>query len=81
MEYAKLGTFEKSSIEELIIETNDVIGIAKDILSKISSNSQREIDLAINNLNQATNYLKNIKRKTDIALTFVPKDVKEKEFL
>jgi len=81
MEYAKLGTFEQSSIEELIIETDDVIGIAKDVLSKISGDSKKEIDLAINNLNQATNYLKHIKRKTDIALTFVPKDVKEKEFL
>ena len=81
MEYAKLGTFEQSSIEELIIETDDVIGIAKDVLSKISGDSQKEIDLAINNLDQATNYLKHIKRKTDIALTFVPKDVKEKEFL
>lgn len=81
MEYAKLGTFEQSSIEELIIETDDVIGIAKDVLSKISGDSQKEIDLAINNLDQAINYLKHIKRKTDIALTFVPEDVKEKEFL
>ena len=81
MEYAKLGTFEQSSIEELIIETDDVIGIAKDILSKISGDSKKEIDLAINNLDQAINYLKHIKRKTDVALTFVPKDVKEKEFL
>ena len=81
MEYAKLGTFEQSSIEELIIETDDVIGIAKDVLSKISGDSKKEINLAINNLNQATNYLKYIKRKADIALTFVPKDVKEKEFL
>lgn len=81
MEYAKLGTFEQSSIEELIIETDDVIGIAKDVLSKISGDSKKEIDLAINNLNQAINYLKHIKRKMDVALTFVPKDVKEKEFL
>ena len=81
MEYAKLGTFEQSSIEELIIETDDVIGIAKDVLSKISGDSQKEIDLAINNLDQATNYLKHIKHKTGVALTFVPKDVKEKEFL
>lgn len=81
MEYAKLGTFEQSSIEELIVETDDVIGIAKDVLSKISGDFQKEIDLAINNLNQAINYLKHIKHKTDVALTFVPKDVKEKEFL
>ena len=81
MKYAKTSTFEQSSIEELIIETDDVIGIAKDILSKTSGDSQKEIDLAINNLNQATHYLKYIKHKTDIALTFVPKDVKEKEFL
>ena len=81
MKYVKESTFEQSSIEELIIETNDVIGIAKDVLSKISGDSQKEIDLAINNLYQATNYLKHIKHKTDVALTFVPKDVKEKEFL
>lgn len=81
MEYAKLGTFEQSSIEELIIETDDVIGIAKDVLSKISGDFQKEIDLAMNNLDQATNYLKHIKHKTDIALTFVPEDVQEKECL
>ena len=81
MKYVKESTFEQSSIEELIIDTNDVIGIAKDVLSKISGDSQKEIDLAINNLDQATNYLKHIKHKTDVALTFVPKDVKEKEFL
>ena len=81
MKYVKESTFEQSSIEELIVETDDVIGIAKDVLSKISGDSKKEIDLAINNLNQAINYLKHIKRKTDIALTFVPKDVKEKEFL
>ena len=83
MKYVKQGNFttEQQSIAETITETQDVILVAKDILSKISGDSQKEIDLAINNLNQATNYLKHVKRKTDIALTFVPKDVKEKEFL
>ena len=41
MKYAKTSTFEQSSIEELIIETDDVIGIAKDILSKTSGDSQK----------------------------------------
>ena len=42
---------------------------------------KKEIDLAINNLSQATDYLKHIKNKSSIALTFVQTDVKEKEFL
>ena len=83
MKYVKQGNFttEQQSIAETITETQDVILIAKDILSKISGDFQKEIDLAMNNLDQATNYLKHIKRKTDIALTFVPEDVQEKEFL
>ena len=83
MKYVKQGNFttEQLSIAETITETQDVILIAKDILSKISGDFQKEIDLAMNNLDQATNYLKHIKRKTDIALTFVPEDVQEKEFL
>ena len=83
MKYVKQGNFttEQLSIAETITETQDVILIAKDVLSKISGDFQKEIDLAMNNLDQATNYLKHIKRKTDIALTFVPEDVQEKEFL
>lgn len=83
MKYVKQGNFttEQQSIAETITETQDVILIAKDVLSKISGDFQKEIDLAIKNLNQATDYLKHIKRKTDIALTFVPEDVQEKEFL
>ena len=83
MKYVKQGNFttEQQSIAETITETQDVILIAKDILSKISGDFQKEIDLAMNNLDQATNYLKHIKRKTDIALTFVPEDVQEKECL
>lgn len=83
MKYVQSGTFstEQLSIAETITETQDVILIAKDVLSKISGDFQKEIDLAIKNLNQATDYLKHIKRKTDIALTFVPEDVQEKECL
>ena len=83
MKYVKQGNFttEQQSIAETITETQDVILIAKDVLSKISCDFQKEIDLAIKNLNQATDYLKHIKRKTDIALTFVPEDGQEKEFL
>ena len=83
MKYVKQGNFttEQLSIAETITETQDVILIAKDILSKISGDFQKEIDLAMNNLDQATNYLKHIKRKTDIVLTFVPEDVQEKECL
>ena len=83
MKYVKQGNFttEQLSIAETITETQDVILIAKDILSKISGDFQKEIDLAMNNLDQATNYLKHIKHKTDIVLTFVPEDVQEKECL
>ena len=83
MKYVKQGNFttEQLSIAETITETQDVILIAKDVLSKISGDFQKEIDLAMNNLDQATNYLKHIKHKTDIVLTFVPEDVQEKECL
>ena len=86
MKYVKSGTFttKQFSIEETIVETDDVISIAKDIIKKITnmpSDIQKELNLAITNLDEATEYLGHIKRKTDIALKFVPQDVQEKEFL
>ena len=86
MKYIKSGNFttEQLSISETIMETNDVVGIAKDIIEKIINvpdDVKKELDLAINNLNKASDYLKNIKHKTDIALDCVPTDIKEKEFL
>jgi len=86
MKYVKSGTFttKQFSIEETIVETDDVISIAKDIIKKIPnmpSEVQKELNLAITNLDEATEYLGHIKRKTDIALKFVPQDVQEKEFL
>ena len=86
MKYVKSGTFttKQFSIEETIIETDDVISIAKDIIKKITdvpNDVQKELNLAITNLDEATEYLGHIKRKTDIALKFVPQDIQEKEFL
>ena len=86
MKYVKSGTFttKQFSIEETIVETDDVISIAKDIIKKITnmpSDVQKELNLAITNLDEAIEYLGHIKRKTDIALKFVPQDVQEKEFL
>lgn len=86
MKYVKSGTFttKQFSIEETIVETDDVISIAKDIIKKITnmpSDIQKELNLAITNLDEATEYLGHIKRKTDMALKFVPQDVQEKEFL
>ena len=86
MKYVKSGTFttKQFSIEETIGETDDVISIAKDIIKKITdvpNDVQKELNLAITNLDEATEYLEYIKRKTDIALKFVPQDVQEKEFL
>ncbi len=86
MKYIKSGIFttEQLSISETITETNDVVGIAKDIIEKITNvpdDVKKELDLAINNLNQAKDYLKHIKNKCDIALDYVPTDIKEKEYL
>ena len=84
MKYAKskIFTTEQLSVKETIIETEDVVSIAKDIIQKIADASdKKEIDLAINNLDQANKYLSYIKNKTDIALKYVPDNIKEKEFL
>ena len=86
MKYVKSGTFttKQFSIEETIGETDDVISIAKDIIKKITdvpNDVQKELNLAITNLDEATEYLAHIQRKTNMALKFVPQDVQEKEFL
>ena len=88
MKYDKSGTgvftTQQFSIEETITETKDVVLIALHTLQNItvvSEDVKKELNLAISNLNQATDYLKYIKSKTDIALKYVPSDVQEKEFL
>jgi len=86
MKYVESGNFttEQLSISETIIEARDVICIAKNVIEKITNVSddvKKELGLAINNLDQATDYLKHIKHKSDIALSFVQTDIKEKEFL
>lgn len=86
MKYVKSGGFttQQFSIKETITELDDVIVIALDTLKNIdnvSGDIKKELDLAINNLNQATDYLGYIKRKTDITLKYVPNDIQEKEFL
>ncbi len=87
MKYSnKTGIFttDQFSISETITETEDVILIAKDIIKNIdnvSDDVKKELNLSIKNLDQASNYLKHIKRKTDVALKFVPKDVQDKECL
>ncbi|MBQ6011690.1 MAG: hypothetical protein IJL23_01070 [Alphaproteobacteria bacterium] len=86
MKYVKSGTFttKQFSIEETITETRDVIGIAQDIIKNIpdvSEEIKKSLDLALKNLDETTDYLDHIQRKTDIALRFVPEDVQEKEFL
>ncbi len=80
------GTFtsEQLSILETVSEVRDVIAIATDIIKNISGVSddiKKNLDLALQNLNQTTEYLDSIERKADIALRFVPTDVQEKEFL
>ena len=86
MKYVKSGDFKTNqfSIEETITEADDVVSIAKDIIEKqtdVPDAVKKELDLAIRNLNQATDYLKYIRRKTDIALKYVPTKVQEKEYL
>ena len=86
MKYVKSGKFttKQFSIDETITETGDVIAIARNVIKNIpdvSSDVQKELNLVVNNLEQAEEYLSFIKRKTKTALKFVPKDIQEKEFL
>lgn len=86
MKYVKSGNFttQQFSLEETITEADDVLAITRDIIKNINSVSddvKKELNLAINNLNQANDYLAHIRRKTGIVLKYVPLDVKEKEFL
>lgn len=86
MKYVMPGMFttDQFSIEETITETEDVVQIAKDVIKKItdvSDDVKKELNLAIDNLDQATDYLRHVRRKTDIALNFVPQDVQEKHCL
>lgn len=86
MKYVKQGSFttQQFSIDETVTETEDVINIAKNIIKNISDVSddiKKEIRLAITNLNEAEEYLNHIRKKTDIALKFVPKETQEKEYL
>ena len=86
MKYVKSGKFttKQFSIDETITETRDVVTIAKNVIKNISGvslDAQKELKLAVTNLEQAEEYLLFIKSKTKTALKFVPKDVQEKEFL
>jgi len=86
MKYVKREIFTTGqfSIAETIDETRDVITIAMDIIDNmpdVSDDVKKSLDLVINNLNQATDYLNHIQRKTDVALQFVPTEVQKKECL
>ena len=86
MKYVKsrIFTTQQFSIEETITEVDDVVSIAKDIIEKqtdVPDAVKKELVLAVKNLNQAADYLEYIRQKTDIALKYVPVDVREKEFL
>ena len=86
MKYVKQGSFttRQFSIDETITEVEDVISIAADIIkniSDISDDAKKELKLAITNLNEAEEYLDCIRKKTEIALKFVPKETQEKEYL
>ena len=80
MKYVKSGIFttKQLSISETVTEISDVIDIAKDVIKNAEN---QELKLALDNLNQATHYLKYIEEKTKIALKYVPTDIQEKEYL
>ncbi len=73
------------NIEETITEIEDVVVIAKSVSENlsgdVSAQIKKELDLIIKNLSSAESYLPHLRRKTKIALRFVPKDIQEKEYL
>lgn len=77
MKYVKSGTFttKQFSIDETLTEIDDVVTIAIDCIK------QGDSKLAQKNLNQVEDYIKHIRKKVEIALTYVPTDVQEREFL
>lgn len=77
MKYVKSGTFttKQFSIDETLIEIDDVVSIALDCIKN------GDLKLAETNLGQVANYIKHIRHKVEIALKYVPTDVQEKEFL
>lgn len=69
---------------EAIVEAQDVVAIAKitiNNLSGISDNADKELNMALVNLDAAETYLKQIQTKYDIALKFVPDDIKKQKLL
>lgn len=80
MKYVKSGQFsaKQFSMDETITELEDVITIATEL---IKNKTLKDTDLAIKNLKQAEHYLSHLRRKTKIALKFVPKETQEKEWL
>ncbi len=87
MKYVSNGTFtdKQLSIDETISELSDVVAIAKDVsgnlLETVSADTKKELNLIIANLSEAQSLLSHIKRKTDIALKYVPTDIQDKEYL
>lgn len=64
-----MKTKNSFNTKELIVEIGDVIAIAKNIiknLDDLSPGQQREINLAITNLDAAEHYLENLKSKNNL---------------
>lgn len=77
-------TTKELSISQTIAEAQDVIAISKHTLNcmqNLSGEIKKEVEFAVNQLSQAENYLSHIKQKTDIALKFIPDDMKQKNHL
>lgn len=85
MKYVKTGSFstQQMSIDETITELNDVIAIARNILSSLDvpQNVRKEIGTALLNLKEAESYIPHIRKKVKIAMKYVPKDIQEQEYL
>ena len=87
MKYVPGGQFpsEHLSIQETLAEIADTVAIAKIAASSLCETkmpeTKKELDLIIKNLAEAESYLPHIRHKVDVALEYVPDDVKKKHFL
>lgn len=72
------------NLHENITETKDVIATAKMVagnIQNVSDDVKHELNQVLSNLNQAEHYLSIIETKTQIALSFVPPEIKKSKNL
>lgn len=85
MKYVKTGKFttQQMSIDETITELEDVIAIAKNILSlpDVPQDVRKNIASALIYLKEAESYTPYIREKVKIAMEYVPEDVQQQQYL